>query len=359
MDVVLEVDKDEGWCRAGSAHGMKPAAVASDPLECLRRLRSGTVGAPSDFRRLLLVASWPAADRALKHLLAQCCHEFPTIRYGCIESGPKSVLYACGLHTGVVVQVSEHVTRIVPVYELAPLHFSQRQVPLGGELVTRALQHAIAHKYGMDLLSASAWPSIEAWKRRACYVSADWVLDQRLANDTTALCVCAELPRHEPHRATSRRGCPAHTTVCISAERYEAPEVLFHPEHALPTLQVSDLSGIASHVFASIYVDSDISLRAALAANIIVCGSVPAYLPGFTRRLQTEVLALYQQHVTAGQTSIAAHHDGFDATASSPPLAAPRVHCAAPDDPELLMYRSACQLCQDGAVEWRPTNEWT
>lgn len=188
-------------------------------------------------------------------------------------------LYAKGLMTGVVIDVGDGVSHIVPVYQGSILSHLTRRLNVAGRSITRHLAK-LMFLQGYTLTPDSDYDTLQKIKERCCYVSSNVERDRRLCQDTTTLVrrFCAP---SEPR------------TFSLSSERFLAPEILFSPE--IIDIEQPGLSQSAFEVING----ADIDLRPDLYRSIVLSGGT-TLLPGIGNRISQDVRSLYSEKILKG-----------------------------------------------------------
>jgi len=190
------------------------------------------------------------------------------------------VLYAQGLLTGVVVDSGDGVSHIVPVWDgVCPPNLIKR-LNVAGRHITRYLIKLLQVR-GYAFNRSADFETVRQIKEKLCYVACDLDVDKRLALETTVLIKKYELPDGR--------------IIKLGSERYEAPEVLFHPG-----LIDSESVGVHEMLFNMIQ-EADIDLRAQFYKHIVLSGGSTMY-PGLPSRLEKEIKDLYLARVLKGDS---------------------------------------------------------
>lgn len=190
-------------------------------------------------------------------------------------------LYAQGLLTGVVVDIGDGVTHVVPVYEGFALPHLDRRLDIAGHHVTNYLIDLLLLR-GYAFNRSADWEVVKQIKEKHCYVAYDVEKEETLANDTTQLVESFTLPDGR--------------VIKIGSERFRAPEILFKPH-----LIGMDEPGLADLLFNSIS-KADMELRSELLQHIVLSGGSTMY-PGLPSRLEKEINTLYLNKVLKGDAS--------------------------------------------------------
>ncbi len=204
-------------------------------------------------------------------------------------------LYAANKTTGVILDVGDGVTHVVPIFGGYVIAHAINRVNLGGRDITRFLVRLLRDK-DIYLTSSAEFEIVRDIKEKRCYVALDLeaelkkvrggqVAAQRVDRETYV----AFGERQEMQVPPTEYKLPDGRTLTINEERFLAPEVLFQP-------QWIGLEAMPVHwaVFDSV-LRCDIDLRRELLANIILSGGSTLF-PGFEQRLKKELLALANQY---------------------------------------------------------------
>jgi len=191
------------------------------------------------------------------------------------------VLYAQGLMTGVVVDSGDGVTHIVPVWEGVCPPLLIKRLNVAGRDVTRYLIKLLQLR-GYAFNRTADFETVRQIKEKHCYVGYDIEVEKRLALETTTLMRTFNLPDGRQ--------------IKLGRERFEAPEVLFHPG-----LVDIESPGMHEMLFNMIQ-EADIDLRASFYKHIVLSGGSTMY-PGLPSRLEKEMKELYLAHVLKGDES--------------------------------------------------------
>jgi actin-related protein 2 len=210
-------------------------------------------------------------------------HMFEKFGFGAASVSLQAilVLYAQGLQTGVVVDSGDGVTHVVPVWEGICPPLLIRRLNVAGRHVTRYLIKLLQLR-GYNFNRTADFETVRQIKETLCYVGYDLDLEKRLALETTTLMATYELPDGR--------------LIKLGSERFEAPEVLFHPG-----LIDAESKGMHEVIFDMIQ-DADIDLRMGFYSHIVLSGGSTMY-PGLPTRLEKEIRQLYLDRVLKGDKS--------------------------------------------------------
>ena len=188
------------------------------------------------------------------------------------------VLYAQGLMSGVVVDSGDGVTHIMPIYENYILDHLVRRMDISGRDITEQLVKLLTLA-GYTFHKTSDFDVVREIKEKLCFVSANIDLDRRIASETTTYDVPYVLPDTR--------------VVKISYQRFEAPEVLFHPD-----LLGYETPGLSELVYQTI-TSAGPDLVRPLFQAIVVSGGTTMF-PGLSTRLTNDLKDLVLERILKG-----------------------------------------------------------
>lgn len=247
------------------------------------------------------------------------------------------VLYTQGVETGVVVELGETMTTIVPVYKGYAIPKLNKRLPVGGRSISRFLAKLLrlrgypAIDPGVDLEAA------REIKEKGSYVALDPVAEDRLAEETTVL--EKDIPLSD-----------GTTTVSIGKERFEAPEALFQPK----LWDSSESKGLADLIFETIQ-EAAIDCRVDLFQNIILSGG-SSLLPGIQQRLQSDLIERYEKKVPQKRNNSATTNEKMNSLSTTW-----RVQVHAPDTRRFAVYEGAvlfADLIRDDDQLWMTRSQY-
>ncbi|XP_041951224.1 uncharacterized protein LOC121711587 isoform X4 [Alosa sapidissima] len=175
-------------------------------------------------------------------------------------------LYAAGRTTGVVLDSGDGVSHSVPVFEGYCLPHAVQRFTLAGMDVTLHLKKLLQEQ-GVSMCTSAEQEIVRDMKERHCCVSLNY---------------SAELAHGGASSSPAYYTLPDGQVVCLTTERFRAPEILFKPE-----LIGRDQYGMHESIFKSI-IHSDIDLRRSFVGNIVLSGG-NTLLAGLPERLQDEL----------------------------------------------------------------------
>eukprot|EP00954_Amorphochlora_amoebiformis_P009151 712207-Amorphochlora_amoeboformis.AAC.1 len=122
------------------------------------------------------------------------------------------VLYAQGLVTGAVLDAGDGVSHCIPVWDGVMLADKIKRLDIAGRNVTERLIKLLQAR-GFNFHRSADMDTVRQIKEKFCYIGYDLKVENKLAVDTTCL--------------TKKYKLPDKRIITLSAERYQAPEVLF------------------------------------------------------------------------------------------------------------------------------------
>jgi len=172
-------------------------------------------------------------------------------------------LYSGGFQTGLVIEIGDSITRIVPIYEGYKLDHAIRILDIGGRRLTRYMEKILG-EIGYSADSSIRRELVRALKEKACFVSLDYKED---------------LKRVEQYE--KQYSLPDGSTISLGKERFEVPELLFNPtleleEDPLPEA-IMDVIGAC-----------DLDIRPDLLNNIFLSGGSSMF-PNLKSRIYQEL----------------------------------------------------------------------
>lgn len=179
-------------------------------------------------------------------------------------------LYASGRTTGIVCDIGDGVTHVVPVYEGYCMPHAVDRMNLAGRDLTTYLMKLMKER-GSVLTTTAEREIVRDIKEKCCYLAVDFDVELAKAQQSNEVEITYEMPDGQ--------------IATLVDECFRCPEALFKPE-----LIGSEGKGIHQMVWDSIRA-CDIDIRAALAANVVLSGGT-TMIAGFGKRLKQELISL-------------------------------------------------------------------
>ncbi|KMZ66213.1 Actin-related protein 2 [Zostera marina] len=187
-------------------------------------------------------------------------------------------LYAQGLLTGLVIDVGDGVTHVVPVVDgFSFPHLIKRMNVAGRHITSYLIELLLRRGYSMN--RKADFETVREIKEKLCYVSYNYKREYQLGLETTILVKEYTLPDGR--------------VIKVGTERFQAPEALFTPE-----LIDIEGDGLADMAFRCIQ-EMDIDNRMMLYQHIVLSGGSTMY-PGLSSRLEKEIEDRYLEMVVKG-----------------------------------------------------------
>lgn len=223
----------------------------------------------------VLITEMPLTPKVNREKLTQILFDTFNVRGFCLVSNALCSLYAAEKSTGVVVDIGDRVTHIVPVFDGYALPHSILQINLAGRDITDYLVKILSDR-GYHLTTSAEREIVEDIKEKTCYVALDFEEELKQSKQGTSNEMNYEMPDG--------------SVITIGNERFLTPEVLFQPSQI-----GSELAGIHEQVVMSIN-SSDFDVRRDLYQNIILSGGSTLFA-GLPERLAKEVMRLAPQNL--------------------------------------------------------------
>jgi len=180
---------------------------------------------------------------------------------------PILSLYASGRTTGIVLDIGDGVTSVVPTYEGFAVPHAMQRADVGGRDVTEYLQ-VLLRKNGHAFHTSAELEVVKDIKEKLCHVS-----------DLTET---AAPEKEETDEGEVKYLLPDGHEILIGAERFRAPELLFDP-----SIIGLEYEGAHTMLLSSI-AKCDMDMRRTLFSNIILSGGSTLF-DGFGNRMLSEV----------------------------------------------------------------------
>lgn len=186
-------------------------------------------------------------------------------------------LFSTGKATGIIVNIGEDFTEIVPIKDARPIVEAMVSLKLGGKTITKTLEKLLGEK---DMLFTTGPEKrfLKDIKEKFCYVSLDFDEEVKIAEKPEAIEKVYETPFGE--------------IIKLNAERFMAPEILFTPSIG----EIDEKSLPEAIVEAVDRCDDD--LRKEIVESVVVSGEISA-LPGLKERLLKELKKLLPKNYKA------------------------------------------------------------
>lgn len=189
-------------------------------------------------------------------------------RYQCMAFYPildsMLTLYSGGFQTGLVVEIGDSNTRLVPIYQGYKLEHAIKILDIGGRTLTRYMEKTL-EATGFSTDSSIRRELVRALKEKGCFVSLDYKED---------------LKRAEQY--AKQYSLPDGSTITLTQERFAIPEVLFDP-----TLINSEESSLPKAIMDVIDI-CDLNIRPELLKNIFLSGGSSMF-PNLESRIYQEL----------------------------------------------------------------------
>jgi centractin len=234
----------------------------------------------------VLITEAPYNPRANRDRMCQIFFEQFNVPSVYVSIQATLSLYASGRTTGVVVDIGDGVSHVVPVYEGFSLPSSIKRMDIAGRDITDQLALLVRRSSGVVLQSSSERELARLMKEKCCFVSKDIARDEKLyspgllhagAGTTSELLAEYRLP--DGH------------VIQLGSEQFRAPEILFNPQ-----LLGEETPGI--HRLTSLAIaKTDLDLRPTLYQNIILSGGT-TLIRNIGERLLNELKDEQQQSAT-------------------------------------------------------------
>lgn len=231
----------------------------------------------------VLITEAPLNPRSNRDRMAQIFFEQFNVPSIYVSIQATLSLYASGRTTGVVIDIGDGVSHVVPVYEGFSLPTTIKRMDVAGRDITEHLQNLVRRSTGVALQSSSEREIVRLMKEKCCFVSKDLTRDEKLYS--TAL-IHAGVGTKSDLLAEYR--LPDGHVINLGPEQFRAPEILFNPQ-----LIGNESPGI--HQLTSLAIGkTDLDLRPTLFQNIILSGGT-TLMKNIGERLLSELKDDQQQ----------------------------------------------------------------
>lgn len=176
-------------------------------------------------------------------------------------------LYAAGRTTGVVLDVGDGVTHVVPVYEGFAMPHAFERLDLAGRELTMHLVELLNKERGVALTSSAEMEIAREIKEKFCFVAE--AFDNELNSNKEFV----------PYEMCDGQ------QIQLGHERFRCPEPLF-----TPAILGKEANGVHTMVWNAVR-SCDLDIRKDLIANVLLSGGT-TMLPGFAARLHKELVEL-------------------------------------------------------------------
>ncbi len=158
-------------------------------------------------------------------------------------------LYSGGFKTGLVIEIGDSATRIVPIFKGYKIDHALKIIDIGGRDLSQYMEKILTETIGYSVDSSIRRELVRSIKEKACFVSLDYEED---------------LKRSEQHK--KRFSLPDGSMITLSKERFMVPEALFNPS-------LINLEDVPLHVgIMDSIEDCDVDIRPELLNNIFLSG---------------------------------------------------------------------------------------
>lgn len=241
----------------------------------------------------LLITEAPLNPRANRDQMCQIL--FETLGVPCVYVSIQAVLslYASGRTTGVVVDIGDGVSHVVPVYDGFSLPTSVKRMDVAGRDITEHLSFNIRRMSGVTFQSSAELDIVRAIKEKSCFVSKDPARDEKRYLGVPYSRYLS--PVNEESDLFTSYKLPDGHTLTMGVEQFRAPEILFNP------LLIGEESPGIHELTTMAIAKTDLDLRPSLYQNILLSGG-STLLKNFGDRMITE-LKSQQLSLTQGWTN--------------------------------------------------------
>jgi actin len=218
----------------------------------------------------VLLSDVPSKWKANREKMIQIQFETFNVPSCYVAASAVLSLYGSGRDTGIVLEVGDGVTQVVPIYEGYKVAEGVTRLDLAGRDVTARLQ-SLLNQRGLTFTTSADLEVVRDIKEKLGYVALDFEAELRKAAQTTECNATYTLPDENE--------------INIGDERFQCSELLFKP-----FLNGLEMDGVDEALFNSI-MKCDMSLRKDLYANIVLSGGTTMF-PGFPERIEQEITRL-------------------------------------------------------------------
>ncbi|KRW98516.1 hypothetical protein PPERSA_00113 [Pseudocohnilembus persalinus] len=210
----------------------------------------------------------PLAEKAK---MAQ--HFFESYSTPALFIGVQGVLslFASGKTTGIVIEIGDGVTQVVPIFEGYYLQHANQRIDLGGRDITEQLKNLL-RRSGYSFNTTAEFEIVKHIKETRCQLS-----------PTTYLVMEKKYSKFAENYTL-----PDGANISINAEKFQAPEILFTPEAI-----GYEYPSVAELLIKSVQ-KCDIDLRKSLVQEVVVSGG-STLIKEFPERFISDVKRLGQK----------------------------------------------------------------
>lgn len=187
----------------------------------------------------------------------QCMAFYPVMDSMC-------TLYSGGFQTGLVIEIGDSNTRLVPIFNGYKLDHAVKIIDIGGRDLTREMEKHLSI-LGFTSESSVNRDIARVVKEKACFTSLDFKEDTARAE-----------------QYAKQFSMPDGSTITLTKERFNVPEILFDPtiiNSEEPPLHVAIMDVIG---------ECDIDIRSQLLGNIFLSGGSSMF-PNLPNRMYQEL----------------------------------------------------------------------
>lgn len=188
--------------------------------------------------------------------------------YQCMAFYPvldsQMTLYSGGFQTGLVIEIGDSGTRIVPIYKGFKIEHAIQNLEMGGKVLTKYMEKILG-SVGFAVGGSIGWDLVRVLKEKASFISLDYNED---------------IKRHKQYN--KQFSLPDGAVLALTKERFMLPEAIFDPsvvnleEDSLPVAIMNSIDLC------------DIDVRPELLNNIFLSGGSSMF-PNIKSRLYKEL----------------------------------------------------------------------